>query len=357
MVFDPATEMMKCPACARTEQVAIPAGAHVAAESFEAAMRNDPSQLEKLSETALQVTCPGCGSVIEFQPPQVAGACPFCAAQIVTQPVAADARIAPSAVLPFHVDKRAASTAFRGWISSRWFAPGALERLAKPDVIRGVYIPFWTYDADTYSEYRGSRGDHYYETAWVNETDDEGNSRQVQTQVQRTRWFPTAGRVTNQFDDVLITATKALNTKRLQELEPWDLKEIKPYEPQFLSGFEAQRYQLPLQDGFELAKREMQGQIDSTVRQAIGGDEQTVDNIATNYMNIMFKHILLPVWVGAYRFDGRVFQVVVNARTAQVKGERPYSIGKIVLLVVAVILLLIVIISLASMGGGRHRYR
>ena len=330
----------------------IPPGAHVAEESFEAAMRNDPSVLEKLSDTALQITCPGCGSIIEFQPPQVAGACPFCAAQIVAQPVAADARIAPSAVLPFHIDKRAASTAIRNWISSRWFAPSAMERLAKQDVVRGVYIPFWTYDADTFSEYQGSRGDHYYETEYVTEEDDNGNSRQVQRQVQKTRWYPAAGRVSNQFDDILITATKALNRDRLQELQPWDLDKIKPYEPEFLSGFEAQRYQLPLQEGFEMAKQEMQREIEGSVRRSIGGDEQSIDNIASRYMNITFKHVLLPIWVGAYRFEGKLFQVVVNARTGGVKGERPYSVVKIVLLVLGVILLLILLATLGS--GGRH---
>jgi hypothetical protein len=66
-------------------------------------------------------------------------------------------------------------------------------------------------------------------------------------------------------------------------------------------------------------------------------------------MNITFKHILLPVWIGAYRFQGKVFQVVVNARTNEVKGERPYSGGKIFLLVAAIIIFLIIVASL-----GRH---
>ena len=227
-----------------------------------------------------------------------------------------------------------------------------MERLAKQDVVRGVYIPFWTYDADTFSEYQGSRGDHYYETEYVTEEDDNGNSRQVQRQVQKTRWYPAAGRVSNQFDDILITATKALNRDRLQELQPWDLDKIKPYEPEFLSGFEAQRYQLPLQEGFEMAKQEMQREIEGSIRRSIGGDEQSIDNIASRYMNITFKHVLLPIWVGAYRFEGKLFQVVVNARTGGVKGERPYSVVKIVLLVLGVILLLILLATLGS--GGRH---
>ena len=347
MVFDPATEMMKCPSCARTEPVNIPAGAHVAEESFEAAMRNDPSVVEKLSETALQVTCTGCGGTIEFQPPQIAGACPFCAAQIVAQPVAADARIAPTGVLPFHVTKQVASSSIKTWVSSRWFAPSALAKLASQDNLRGVYIPFWTYDADTLSDYSGSRGEHYFITEYVTETDDDGNQRQVAQQVQRTNWYPVSGRVSNTFDDVLITATKAVNRDRLNDLQPWDLPAVKPYEPAFLSGFEAQRYQVPLDQGFNEAKELMKRDIESSVTRNIGGDEQQITGIQTSYMNITFKHLLLPVWIGAYRFQGKVFQVVVNARTGGVKGERPYSYGKFILLIAAII---VVIIILATMS-------
>ena len=346
MVFDPASEKMKCPACGRMEQVNVPADAHVAEESFDAAMRNDPSVVEKLSDTALQVTCSGCGGTIEFQPPKVAGACPFCAAQIVAQPVAADARIAPSGVLPFHVPKPQASSAIKGWVASRWFAPSALAKLATQDNLRGIYIPFWTYDADTLSDYSGSRGDHYYVTEYVTETDADGNERQVSQQIQRTRWYPVSGRVSNAFDDILITATKAVNRDRLNDLQPWDLPQIKPYEPAYLSGFEAQRYQVPLDQGFAEAKEIMKRAIETSVARNIGGDEQRIDGVQTRYMNITFKHLLLPVWIGAYRFQGKVFQVVVNARTGEVKGERPYSAGKIFLLVAAIILFIVIIASL-----------
>ena len=347
LVFDPASEMMKCPQCGHTEPVNIPAGAQVTEESFEAAMRNDPSVVEKLSDTALQVTCTGCGGIIEFQPPQVAGSCPFCAAQIVAQPVAADARIAPKGVLPFHITKPVASGSIKGWVSSRWFAPSALAKLASQDNLRGIYIPFWTYDADTLSDYSGSRGEHYYVTEYVTETDADGNERQVSQQVQRTAWYPASGRVSNAFDDVLITATKAVNRNRLNDLQPWDLPQIKPYEPAFLSGFEAQRYQVPLDEGFNEAKEVMKRDIQTSVSRAIGGDEQRIDGIQTSYMNITFKHILLPVWIGAYRFQGKVFQVVVNARTGEVKGERPYSASKIFFLVAAIILFIVIIVSLS----------
>ena len=78
-------------------------------------------------------------------------------------------------------------------------------------------------------------------------------------------------------------------------------------------------------------------------RRDIGGDEQRVSNVETQYSAVTFKHLLLPVYVGAYRFNDKVFQVVVNGRTGEVQGERPYSVWKILLLVLAILFVLLVL--------------
>jgi len=134
-------------------------------------------------------------------------------------------------------------------------------------------------------------------------------------------------------DDILVPATMSVSRPRLKSLEPWDLDGLKPYDPAFLSGFKAQRYQVDLPEGFEEAKRMMAPVIEHDVRDDIGGDEQMIDNISTSYSAVTFKHILLPVYIGAYRFSEKVYQVMVNARTGEVQGDRPYSVWKILLFV------------------------
>jgi hypothetical protein len=114
------------------------------------------------------------------------------------------------------------------------------------------------------------------------------------------------------------------------------------YEPGYLAGFRAQRYQLELAQGFEKAKAVMAREIDRWVRQDIGGDEQRVLSVNTLFSRIFFLHLLLPVWIGAYQFQGKVYHIVVNARTGDVEGERPYSPWKIGLLVAAIIAVLLV---------------
>ena len=349
MEFDPESGLMKCRFCGKTAPV-LAADAPIAAPHGldEFLAKTGDSHLRPLSDQALEVTCDGCGSRIVFHPPEVAGACPFCGADIVAQPKAADPLIAPDGLLPAKVPKNHAQAQVRQWLQTRWFAPNALKRLAREEGIAGVYLPFWDYAADTSSRYHGERGDHYWETETYEESDGRGGTVLRSRQVQRTSWTPVAGEVSRKFDNVLVPATRSVSEARLDSLEPWDLDSLCGYEPAYLAGFKAQRYQVELPAGYETAKSEMQQVITQDVEKDIGGDEQRIDRVDTSYSDVTFRHLLLPVWIGAYRFQSRVFQVVVNARTGEVQGERPYSAWKIALLIGAVLLALAVIFLLRS---------
>jgi len=345
MVFDPQNNCLSCPYCGRQEPVPVSSGS-VEERSYEAYLQAGAAQMGTLAANAVEVTCTQCGATISFTPPEVAGECSFCGATIVAQPKAADPLVAPEAVLPFGIPPPQANAALKKWLSSRWFAPNALKRLASQESMSGVYLPFWTYDAQTESSYTGERGEHYYESETYTEQDEQGNTVTRTRQVQRTRWYTASGWVSRAFDDILVPATQSLSRQRLSALEPWDLQALNPYEPAYLSGFKAQRYQVELPAGFEEAKQVMAGVIDSDVRSDIGGDEQRVQHVDTSYSDITFKHILLPVYLAAYRFNQKVYQVMINARTGEVQGDRPYSFWKIfffVLFWVAVIALIILL--------------
>jgi hypothetical protein len=136
---------------------------------------------------------------------------------------------------------------------------------------------------------------------------------------------------------------------RLAQLDPWPLDALKPYDPAFLAGYKAQRYVLDLETGFERAKQFMAPVIEGDVRKDIGGDEQRISDLATSYSAITFKHILLPVYIAAYRFNNKVYQVLVNACTGEVQGERPYSAWKIA----GLVLLILIVIALIYFIRGR----
>jgi len=349
LLFEPGDGFLTCPYCGHKE--AIPESTEqVEEQSFEQHLRIRPEQMSKLAVDALEVQCQSCGAKSIFTPPQVAGRCEFCGVQIVAQPKSADPILTPGGLLPFSVTQQQASSSLRRWLSSRWFAPNDLKRFAQPESIHGVYIPFWTYDANTTTDYMGQRGEYYYETQTYYARDSKGNQVRRTRQVRHTRWYSASGTVTGSFDDVLISATLSLPSDRLAALEPWDFAELRPYDPAFLSGFKAQRYQVDLGQGFESMKNVIAPAIESAVRSDIGGDEQRIDSLSTTYSEITFKHLLLPVYAGAYRYNGKLFQILVNGRTGEIQGERPYSFWKIALLVVTI---LIVVLIVAMVFGQR----
>lgn len=350
LLFEPKEGLLKCTHCQHTERIPDSAD-EVQERSYEIYLRPRESQLQVFAEGVLEVACSSCGAVVTFTPPEVALKCTFCGASIVAQPKIADPLLAPEAVLPFGISKRDATDAMKKWISGLWFAPNDLKQFATPQGIDGIYLPFWTYDAHTVTHYSGQRGEYYYvtETYWT--TDANGNKVQQTRQVQHTRWYPASGTVTRWFDDILVAASNSLSRNRLDDLEPWDLHALKSYEPAYLSGYKAQKYQVDLAAGFEIAKQTAEPAIRADVYSDIGGDTQNIFSVTTHYSGITFKHTLLPVYAGAYRLGQKVFQVVINGRTGEVQGERPYSVWKIAF---AVLLAAIVLYFLFSMLGSNH---
>jgi DNA-directed RNA polymerase subunit RPC12/RpoP len=345
LAFEPKDGCLTCPYCGRQEPIPASA-AEVKERSYEEYLQQDRAQLQVLAGNAVEVQCAACGSSVTFAPPEVAGQCPFCSANIIAQPQSANPVVSPEGILPFKIPKPQAVLAIRNWLSSRWFAPNALLQMSRQEAISGVYLPFWTYDAHTISHYSGERGEYYWVTETYQDKDSQGRPVTKTRQVRRTRWYPAAGTVTRWFDDVLVAATTSLPLTRLEALQPWDLGGLLPYDPAYLAGQKAQRYQLGLREGFEQAKIPMQTVIRNDVRQDIGGDEQRIHQVTTSYSGITFKHLLLPVWVSAYRFNQKVFQVLVNARTGEVQGDRPYSVWKIAAFVVFLLIVLLTVIYL-----------
>jgi DNA-directed RNA polymerase subunit RPC12/RpoP len=347
LLFEPRDGLLTCPYCGYKQAIAVSREA-VEERPFERHLQIRPEQMDRLAANALEVQCQACGATVTFTPPEVARHCDFCGVQIVAQPKSADPILAPEGVLPFRITQPQASGALKSWLASRWFAPNALKQFAEPDAIDGVYLPFWTYDTNTMSYYVGQRGEYYYVTETYYETDSQGNQVARTRQVRHTRWHSVSGTVARRFDDVLVAATLALPQNRLDALEPWDLAELKPYDPAFLSGFKAQRYQVDLGQGFERVKQVVAGLIQEDVRDDIGGDEQRIDDVTTQYSDITFKHLLLPVYAGAYRFNQKVYQIVVNGRTGEIQGDRPYSVWKITILVAVILFVLFIVILIVS---------
>ena len=141
------------------------------------------------------------------------------------------------------------------------------------------------------------------------------------------------------FDDVLVGATQQVPGERLDALRPWPLEQAVPFDPRYVAGHHSLRYDTEPQAGMEQAKQAMAEVIHGDCRRDIGGDVQRVDSVHTNYSDVTFKLVLLPVWIGNYLFGGKTYQVLINGVSGKVHGDRPYSAVKITVAVLAAVAL------------------
>lgn len=296
------------------------------------------------SQIANIVSCKNCGASTTLPPEVNSDSCAFCASPLVIDEAESKPIVKPHYVLPFLVAQQQALQSFRGWLKNLWFAPSDLSKMVSGDARRfkGVYIPHWSYDADTLTHYSGSRGEYYYTTESYTETVD-GEQVTRTREVRHTAWYPASGTVECDFTDILISASNSLPQKVASRLEPWRLESLAHYNEQYVSGFRSELFQVDAENGFEAAKQRMDPDIRQSILSDIGGDEQTINRYDTSYDNIALKYLLLPVWISAYRYNDKLYHFTVNACTGEVVGERPYSAVKIALAVMAGIALLIFI--------------
>ncbi len=330
---------LRCPSCGHTS--AVPGTTTgVREHSFEEFLRTRP--LASVPPSQKSVRCKQCGAETNIPSDSATVACAFCGHTMVLEAVALPPQLQPEAVVPFSIDKTQCREKVDRWIKSRWFAPTALKSLAAQDRIVGVYRPYWTFDSDTRSSYRGERGDYYTETEWYTDANGQRQSREV----RKTRWTSVSGEVARDFDDVLVEAGRSLEWKT-----NYDLGQARSYSPEFLAGWTAERYTLPPESAWQRAQGIMARTIEGDVRSDIGGDEQRVHDIRTHHGNVRFKHVLLPLYLGTYLYAGKSFRLQVNGQNGHVEGQRPYSFWKIfffVLVLAGAIAGVILLVSLLN---------
>ncbi len=340
--FHIGTQRLKCPYCGHETVIDVPEHAELQEQDFRAML----AKLEELHTAEVpadpeqnEIRCESCGAGVVFYGTLTSSFCPYCGSPIQREHVhSAGKRIPVDGLLPFRIPKETAQTNLVAWVRSRWFAPNEFLKRGAEGKFNGIYLPFWTYDALTANRYTGQRGEHYYVTV--------GTGKDQRTE-RRTRWYPAAGAFQRFFDDLLVVAARGVRDNLIDSLEPWPLAKSTPFKQEYLAGFLARTYDVPLDEGFVEARARIDAAIESEVRQRIGGDEQRVDSIDTRYGAISFKHLLLPVWLLAYRHHNKAYQVVINAVTGEVQGERPYSWVKITLfsLFVAAVIGAVVLLS------------
>ncbi len=330
LIFDPDSQAMGCPSCGNQVPISpqFVRPQPVAKRDLDSAMR----QLAQLQATARQqvapdkeVVCQSCGGRTVFAGTLTAVRCPYCNTPIQRDDIqAAPTRLPIDGILPLQISQRAAAQRIEAWINSRRFAPNAFKKYRRVGSFTSIYLPYFSYDAQTTTSYTGQRGVRRTESY----QDSQGNT---QTRVV-TDWYPASGMVNNAFEDVTGHASNGLDDDKITELEPWPMQVARPYSPEFVAGHLSRTYDLDAYQVFGARVRpRMETVIDSTIRADIGGDEQRIFSRDTTWLMLVFCQLALPVWMLTVTFKNKPYNAVINGVTGEVQGRRPWSWIKITL--------------------------
>lgn len=347
-LFDAASGKLKCKYCNALRDVPAGEGAVVERDLFEG-LAQAPRGLG-VEGGSRAAKCQECGAHVVFAEQQTAARCTFCGSSKVLEQAENLQALRPESLLPFGVDKKRANESFGKWLGTLWFRPSDLKRLAKVDEVAGVYVPFWTFDAHVDSSWTAEAGYYYYvEEEYT--TQENGETVTKTRSVRHTRWESAWGRRSDDFDDVLVCASQGLPRELADELKTFNTSELVAYSPGFLAGWRAEEYAIDLQNGFGVAQDKMNREQEKRCASDVPGDTHRNLSVDNTFSAVTFKHVLLPVWIAAYRYRNKVYRFLVNGQTGEVVGRAPWSWIKITLAIVA---LAAIVVALYYFFG-RHR--
>lgn len=340
--WNPGKQKLVCPFCGTESPYHVTASGAIEELDLVRALREMPEDLRGWQSDKRTVQCQSCKAVSVFDAGRVGQRCNFCGSPALVDYNEIRSPIRPQSLLPFRLAEPAVREQIRRWYKSKWLAPNRLKSRALVDTVRGVYIPYWTFDAQVVCPWEAEAGHYYYTTETYR--DDKG---QTQTrQVQHTRWQPAVGVVEHFFDDEPIPGTRGVSHALLKQVEPFPTGELVPYDTSFLSGFVVEHYQVVLLDAATASEASMHAKLEEMCASQVPGDTHRNLVIHPTFSARTFKHILVPVWLLTYTYGAKVFHVLVNGVSGTMAGEYPKSFWKVFFLVLAIIIVVVVVLLL-----------
>jgi hypothetical protein len=338
--WNPGKQKLVCPFCGTESPYHVSATGEILELDLVRALREMPDDLRGWQAERRTVQCRSCKAVSVFDPQRVGQRCEFCGSPELVDYEEIKSPIRPQSLLPFKVAETGVREQIRRWYKSKWLAPGSLKSRALVDTVKGIYIPYWTFDAQVVCPWEAEAGHYYYTTESYRDNEGKEQTRQV----QHIRWESASGVVEHFFDDDPIPGTRGISHALLQQVEPFPTPQLVSYDTSYLSGFVVEHYQVVLLEAATASEASMREKLEALCAAQVPGDTYRNLVITPTFSARTFKHILVPVWLLTYTYGARIFHVLVNGSTGRMAGEYPKSFWKVAFFVLGIIILVIIVL-------------
>ncbi|MDX2037505.1 MAG: zinc ribbon domain-containing protein [Isosphaeraceae bacterium] len=306
-----------------------------------------PAKLERFR-------CKNCSADVVCAPESRTTACPFCAAPYVIETTElATGRREPEFVIGFQVTPEKAEKIYREWIDRRaLFRPSNLRLSAEDHGLRGIYLPFWSFTTRARSRWSAMIGEYWYRTETYTARDSNGRSVVRTRQVREIEWWPIQGEHHDFHGFFPVSASKGLAQEISRWIEPFQLAALQRFSPKYLAGWLTEDYSIEQDEARSISNAEFRRREAEAVRAMLPGDTHRDIQVETELEELDSDLILLPIYLRAYRYKGKLYRTLINGQTGRIEGEKPVSAERVVLFVLFWILLIAGIVLLV-MGSGR----
>lgn len=277
--------------------------------------------------------CDTCGAQIVITGFDVTTNCPYCASTYVSKSDELPG-IKPNRVIPFKYNEKDAAIVFANGVKKKFFVPSVFKKCVPENKIRGLYIPTFTFDADTNSIYSGVL------EKVTTTRDSKGNTRR---KVER---FNINGTKNINYKDIVIESSSKFNNKEINSLLPYNMDEGYHFDSNFLRGYSVEHYQDSLDACFMNAKGIMDQDIKSKILQKYDYTSVVRLSINTNYNNRMYSYSLLPVYSFEYEYKKKKYITIMNGQTGRIGKGLPISVLKVSLVIGICVIAIVILIVL-----------
>jgi len=312
--YDIASYGLVCDFCGTVRRLHRPEeGAAIGEFDFATALRGSGTNW---GVTRRLVACKSCGAQLLYNSDQMSGMCPYCGSAVVLSAEDADCGVAPSAIIPFTLTKEQVAEKFYRWNKFAFWSPEKFRRGKILSELTPVYIPYWSFEADAVTTYSGRFG----------HTVGSGDR-------ERTDWYQKTGIAEKHISEFNVCGSrKFFNDKMLNSVVSFKSRECLPYTPETLSGMAAEIYTIGIDEAWNYAKTTgLKKEIMESTREHEHADCYSNLVYSTEYYNVKFKYVLVPVYLAGCRYGGKIYNVVASGTNGRGKCGRPISIAKFII--------------------------
>ncbi|MCS7236839.1 MAG: zinc ribbon domain-containing protein [Thermoguttaceae bacterium] len=280
--------------------------------------------------TRREFSCEGCGASMSYDPSVQSLRCPYCGS-VKIERRESQGLLRPDGVVPFSVDEKAVRTLLRTHLTKSWFSPGDLLREGTLVKIEPVYVPCWVFSAQT-------------ATQWTADVAD------VPLGANGT-WRPVYGEHQGEYSAIFVPASRVLSLEEMDSLGNFDLTEA--VGPEILEGGSAfvELFTIPRKYARSFAAEKIRRLEAETCRRKFLQAGHRNLNVNVTITHLSGRPYLVPVWVLAYRYRGKVFRFLVNGQTGLVTGRVPISWTKVTVYVLAAMTAIVAVAMLSRVLG------